>query len=128
MILEGLDEPIKQELSWIALVATRSGYALATHRVAPIRDYGPITHVTFAGSGGAQFGHIFPQLCSNILAANPTATVEELRGGFDATVFSSLTGEEFDRPVSLQEGWGGGFEVVRLLDGRMTRLEKQLSL
>jgi hypothetical protein len=127
-MLDALDEPIKRDLSWIALVATGSDCTLLTHRVEPLRDYGPITHVTFGGSGSGQFSHIFPQLCRNILEVNPDATVEVMREGFVATVLGALAGEEFDRPLPLQEGWGGGFEVVKLVDGPMSKLTRQLSL
>jgi hypothetical protein len=120
-MLATIDEPFRRELSWIALIAEASHFELVTHRVKPVMDYGGVTQVTFGGSGSRQFKSIFPQLCRNIAQINPHASVDDLREGFDATVLSALAGEEFVRPVPLQEGWGGGFEVIRLIDGRMTR-------
>jgi hypothetical protein len=126
--LNALDEPSKRELSWIALIANQSTTTLLTNGVEPLENYGQITEVTFSGSGSKQFRSIFPQLCKNIVKANPNASTDALREGFDATVLSAFAGEEFLGPIPLQEGWGGGLEVIRVVDGRMVRLRNQLSL
>src|SRR5262249_20426880 len=81
-ILDAIDEPAKRELSWIALIANGSTTKLLTHRVEPLRSYGEVSQVTFAGSGSKQFRSIFPQLCKNIIRANPHASFEDLRWGF----------------------------------------------
>jgi hypothetical protein len=124
-MFDSLDQGIKRDLSWISLTSSDSGSRLLTHSVGRLREYGKITEVTCAGSGRKQFQHIFPQLCRNVL---PVGSGHSRDDGFTASVVSAFLGEEFDRPVHLQEGWGGGFEVVRLVGGYITRLRRQLSL
>jgi hypothetical protein len=124
-MLASLDRQATRDLSWIGLAANDSISRLLPHRVGPLRKYGQITEVTFGGSGRKQFGYMFPQLCRNV---RPVGSGKARDDGFTASVMSALMGEEFDRPVHLQEGWGGGFEVVRLVGGHVVRLRRQLSL
>lgn len=124
-VFDSLDQQIKRDLSWIALSSNDSGSQLMMHGAERLREYGPVTEVTFCGSGKKKFQQIFYQLCRNLVPVGPGEAPDS---GFTAGVLGAFSGEEFDRPVHLQEGWGGGFEVVRLVGGRMTRMRRQLSL
>ena len=68
---------------------------------------------------------MFSQLCRNVVPIAPGHATDD---GFTASVISAALGEEIDRPLHLLEGWGGGFEAVRLVGGNLIRLGSQLSL
>jgi hypothetical protein len=126
--IDAIDSSFRNDLSLIALVASPTGCELITFEVGYPQDYGPITQVACAGSGKKTFRELLSQFSSNVMTANPTASLDDLRNSFDFTLLSALAGEEFASTIPLQRGWGGGFEVVRFIEGQLQKIGGQLSL
>jgi hypothetical protein len=127
-LIDNIDEPLRNNLSLIAAIATPRGARLIMHRVEAPRDYGDITEVVAAGSGRAIFHELTRQQAATVRQYNPGAGEEELRHGYDANLLGSLYGEEFATTMPLQNGWGGGFELARLENGRFVKVGRQLLL
>ncbi len=126
--IDAIDNSLRKNLSLIALVASPTGCELIAFGVERPQDCGPITQIACAGSGKKTFRELLSQFSSNVMMASPTASLDDLRNSFDFTVLSALAGEEFASTIPLQRGWGGGFEVVRFMDGRLQKIGGQLSL
>ena len=127
-LIDGIDEPLRDNLSLIAAVATADRVQLITRRVEQPRDYGDITEVIAGGSGHAILHEYARQQAQTVRRFNPGLSDEELRYGYDANLLGSLYGEEFASTIPLLRGWGGGFETARLENGRFVKIGRQLWL
>jgi hypothetical protein len=127
-LIDGIDEPLRDDLSLIVAVVTADGVRLITRRVEQPRDYGDITRVIAAGSGQATFLELVRQQAETVRQYNPGVSAEELRYGFDSNLVGSLYGEEFASTIPLLSRWGGGFEIARLVGGSFEKIGCQLWL
>jgi hypothetical protein len=127
-IIDGIDDSRKDELHLIAIVAAGNDAALITHRASLPQEFGPISRIVCAGSGSDPFLEILKQHAENALEPNLGAHVDEHRKGFDLNLISALSGEEFASPLPLQKGWGGAFEVVRVVAGKVSKVPNLLFL
>lgn len=127
-VIDGIDEYRKNKINLIAMVGTSGNCTLICHRISPPQDFGTISSVACAGSGSQEFLEILKQHAENIEPLNAGIRIDELASGFDLNLISALSGEEFVSTLPLQRGWGGGFEIVRLLGGEIQRVRNQLFL
>jgi hypothetical protein len=128
LVIDSIDETSKNNLSFIAIISTLLNNTLITHRVPPQTECGEITQVLCAGSGRRTFIETLKQHWENLKIANPHAPPDHLRESFDWNLISTLSGEEFASTAPLQRGWGGGFEIIRLMEGRLMKIGPQLAL
>lgn len=126
--IESVDGSLKDDLSLIVLVCSAACPQIITHRTASIADFGPIAQIICGGSGRGACLEIIRQCASNVIAANPGASEEDLRESFAPTIVGALAGEEFSSTLTLQRGWDGGFEAISCRVGHLQRIRGQLSL
>lgn len=74
------------------------------------------------------FRELISQQGANIGILFPNLSKKELGASSDLNLIGSMQGEEFSSPQGIEAGWGGGFEVARLSDGRISKIDNILSL
>jgi hypothetical protein len=123
-----LDNTDRDDLSIIALVAHDGHCALITHRVDLPTSYGIAENVVCSGSGSGTFREIVGQHATNVGILHPNLSREEQGVNFDLNLVGSMQSEEFSSPLGMLAGWGGGFEVARLSNGHISKIDNILSL
>jgi hypothetical protein len=127
-ILDNIESERISDLSIIAMVAHDGQCSLITHRVDRPTNFGSAKNVVCSGSGSNTFRELIGQQGTNIGILFPNLSKEELGASFDLNLIGSMQGEEFSSPHGIQAGWGGGFEVARLSNHRISKIDNILSL
>ncbi|QWG24050.1 hypothetical protein KMZ93_03720 [Bradyrhizobium sediminis] len=127
-ILDNIERERIDDLSIIAMVAHDGQCSLVTHRVDPPTDYGVAENVVCSGSGSNTFRELISQHAANLEVLFPNLSKEEQGANFDLNLVGSMQSEEFSSPSGILAGWGGGFEVARLSDGRISKIDNIFSL
>jgi hypothetical protein len=127
-ILGSIEGERINDLSIIAMVAHEGQCSLITHRTTRPLDYGAAEGVICSGSGSDTFRELIGQQGTNIRELFPSLSREELGAEFDLNLVGSMQGEEFLSPQGIEAGWGGGFEIARLINNRIAKIDNILSL
>jgi hypothetical protein len=128
MAIDAIEMDRKNDLSLLVFVATDVGTQLIAHRTHELKSVGQISAIACAGSGTPVLAELLGQFSANAARTNPSASVDDLRNGFDMTLLTGLHSEEFSTTTPVRMGWGGGFEVARYIDGAMTKIGNLLYL
>lgn len=127
--LTAIEPERKNDLSYIVCGIDAQGLQhLFWHDAIGPNNIGPMGEVVCAGSGTRTFLDIASQFSGNVLLLNPTAATQEFMQGFDIGFVAALAGEEFSSPAGLQDGWGGGYEIIREDAGRFRKTGGTLNL
>ena len=127
-ILDNIERERIDKISLIAMVSHGGECSLVTHRVDGPVDYGVAKSVVCSGSGSSTFCEIIGQHAANLEVLHPNLSNEERGANFDLNLLGSMQSEEFSSPSGILAGWGGGFEVAQLSNGRISKVDNILSL
>src|SRR5579859_2419584 len=120
-ILDNIEPARIDKISLIGMISHGGTCSLIAHRVDAPADYGVAKHVVCSGSGSSIFREIIEQFAENLDVLHPNLSNVERGANFELNLAGAMQSEEFTSPRGILAGWGGGFEVAQLSNGRISK-------